>query len=65
MYGTPSCGATARLRGAQGEHGLADAGVRWAVLPPGSPLAAAMRHDPTWRAWGSDAAAIAFRRAPR
>lgn len=41
---------------------LADAGVRWALLPPAAPLAAALRADRSWETARADPTAILFRR---
>jgi hypothetical protein len=41
---------------------LSDAGIRWALLPPDVPLAAALGSDRGWRLVSADPSALAFRR---
>lgn len=51
------------ISAAPGWRQLADAyGIEIALLPPGSPLAKALRADPGWRAVGDDGHAILFAR---
>jgi hypothetical protein len=33
---------------------LDDAGIGWVLMPPGTPLALALRRDPAWTLWAAD-----------